>query len=277
VGPPGNQGQCKSNDAAFASTTAIEACYAKITGQILDLSEQQLLDCTPRGGANTSTAAGQCSRAQLTAHTYLEWVTKNKIKLSVEKDYPYRGLLQNNATQNVVSGCPASLPPPANITGVRIKKTIFTTSKGTEKKLRQMVLNNGAVVTTMVANAAFRKYKGGVFAGCATDKAKKAQEKANHVVAVVGFGKDAASGKAYWLVKNSRGPGWGEKGYMRLQRGVGMCGIGRALAVVECEAVADCTPGDDECEDDNMQDSGEYQVLEEAKDEKDEADEEDEE
>ena len=36
----------------------------------------------------------------------------------------------------------------------------------------------------------------------------------------------------------TRGAVWGEGGYIRLKKGVGMCGIGRAIAIVECQKVA---------------------------------------
>ena len=38
-----------------------------------------------------------------------------------------------------------------------------------------------------------------------------------------------------------RGTGWGEAGFIRLKRGVGMCGVGEALAVPLCEAVDGAT------------------------------------
>lgn len=61
----------------------------------------------------------------------------------------------------------------------------------------------------------------GVFTGkCGTEL--------NHGVTLVGYG-STSDGTKYWLVRNSWGIEWGEKGYIRMERdikeGGGKCGI----------------------------------------------------
>lgn len=50
----------------------------------------------------------------------------------------------------------------------------------------------------------------------------------NHAMVLVGYEED------YWILKNWWGQRWGERGYMKVKRGVNMCGISNyaAYAVV---------------------------------------------
>jgi len=61
--------------------------------------------------------------------------------------------------------------------------------------------------------SAWHSYQGGVFTGCSHDDVE-----IDHVVELVGYGTDADSGLAYWLVRNSWGSAWGENGYIRILR-----------------------------------------------------------
>ena len=60
--------------------------------------------------------------------------------------------------------------------------------------------------------------------GCAQSDPKKM----DHGVAIVGFGSE--SGTDYWIVRNSWGASWGEKGYARIVRGKNACGLANAAS-----------------------------------------------
>merc|ERR1712203_929744 len=56
----------------------------------------------------------------------------------------------------------------------------------------------------------------------------------DHGVAIVGFGED--KGKKYWTIRNSWGETWGEKGYYRIVRGTGACGLNTMVATATMDA-----------------------------------------
>ena len=67
------------------------------------------------------------------------------------------------------------------------------------------------------------------------------KKKPNHLVTIVGFGRDNSTGTMinYWLIRNSWGRNWGQDGYMLLQAASGapggMCKIASAPYVVASE------------------------------------------
>ncbi|KAI8525694.1 hypothetical protein RHMOL_Rhmol13G0249300 [Rhododendron molle] len=67
--------------------------------------------------------------------------------------------------------------------------------------------------------------------------------KLDHGVTVVGYG-TSSDGTKYWLVKNSWSSGWGENGYMKMERDVlaakeGLCEIAKEL-LTKREGVSEC-------------------------------------
>merc|ERR1712203_859805 len=72
-----------------------------------------------------------------------------------------------------------------------------------------MGATKGPVAISLAAGSfGWQLYGGGVLSKCDCDM--------DHAVQLVGYGTEA--GKDYWLVRNSWGGSWGEKGYVRIQR-----------------------------------------------------------
>jgi len=91
-----------------------------------------------------------------------------------------------------------------------------------ETAMAQELVARGPLSILMDATG-LQWYKGGVwnptgFLACTSDPADL-----DHAVLLVGYGRDAASGLDFWLVKNSWGADWGEEGYFKLARGVNRC------------------------------------------------------
>ena len=220
VSPVKHQGKCGSC-VAFATIGAVETCFHRVTKRFSDYSEQQLIDCGfGHKGANGCHDAGLDS--------YFDWLLEYKVDLAGEDQYPYMWA-------KPTLDCPADIGVDANLEA-RVKE-YFSINRGNEKQLKELVVSHGAIISTVAAHDEFKAYNGGIFEGCKPDA------KDNHAVLVVGYG-TTDEGEDYWLVKNSWGVGWGEDGFMRMKRGVKMCGIGRWLAGVEC-ALMDEDVGED--------------------------------
>lgn len=78
---------------------------------------------------------------------------------------------------------------------------------GDEKLLLSQLVEKGPIAIAVDASlSSFQNYKSGIYldSKCSTD--------INHAVLLVGYGTDKVTKLDYWLVKNSYGVDWGEKG-----------------------------------------------------------------
>jgi len=94
-------------------------------------------------------------------------------------------------------------------------------ASGEPEMIKNWLSAQPLTVSLNASNFGFRNYKRGIFS------AKECETSANHFGLLVGYGKREWDGQEYWILKNSWGTGWGEKGFAKIamQEGEGVCGI----------------------------------------------------
>ena len=201
VTPVKDQAQCGSCW-AFSSTGALEGAWFLKKKLLVNLSEQQLVDCSTSEG-NQGCNGGLMDYA-------FQYVIDNK-GLTTDKAYPYTATGPNNC---VAKG----LPVAATVSGF---KDVPTNS---QVALMTAVVQQPVAVAIEADESAFQLYASGVLTKpCGTNL--------DHGVLLVGYGTDTTTGLDYYKVKNSWGLDWGMKGYVLLGRGAkyngasGQCGI----------------------------------------------------
>jgi C1A family cysteine protease len=194
-----NQGICGSCW-SFSATGAIEGAYAIKTQNLISLSEQQLIDCSQLYG-NNGCNGGLMDSA-------FKYAMFNG--LCSEKEYPYAS--SNGQTEYYCSAC----SPIVNV------NNCYDVQPNNQVSLKEAVSVGPVSVAIDADTQYFQSYSSGILdlPYCNTNL--------NHGVLIVGYGED--NGKKYWLVKNSWGDNWGEKGYFRILRtddnnDPGICGI----------------------------------------------------
>ena len=193
VRPVKDQGQCGSCW-AFAATAAIETRHFLNTGNSVDLSEQQLVDCTyakPRSGCD----GGWPNDAY-----------KNNPKQATLASYPY------TAKGNEVCKTPPTIEYVSSISG-------YKGYVGDAVAMQEALVSEGSLSVAFYVEDSFFKYDfNQVYQSTSCD------QNVNHAVTITGYGEDE-DGTKFWIVKNSWGTNWGLGGYFRILRGVNMCRI----------------------------------------------------
>ena len=190
-----DQGQCGSCW-SFSATGAMEGAWAIAKGELVSLSEQQLVDCSKSYG-NHGCNGGLMDGA-------FHYAMDNG--MCGESDYSY------TASGGTCEECDPL---------VKISGCVDVTASN-EVDLKTAVSIGPVSVAIEADTKTFQLYKSGVLTGdaCGTNL--------DHGVLVVGYGTE--DGTEYWLVKNSWGTSWGEDGYIKIGRSdstssKGVCGI----------------------------------------------------
>ena len=195
-----DQGQCGSCW-SFSATGAVEGAVAILTSKLIDLSEQELVDCAGLKYGSMGCNGGQMDGA-------FKFIIENgQCSLS---SYPYTSGVSK--TGGTCQKCSA----------------VAHISSCSDVKANDQVSLKGAVAQQPVAIAIeadtryFQSYSSGILTStsCGTQL--------DHGVLIVGYGED--SGQKYWLVKNSWSNTWGDNGYVKIARSdstndAGICGI----------------------------------------------------
>ncbi len=103
--------------------------------------------------------------------------------------------------------------------------------KCSEELIMKEVMANGPVVVSFEPDFNFMYYKKGIYKSLNENNWMKESlnkpewEKVDHSVTLVGWGFDEKHQEKYWLLMNSWGAHWGEKGYFKMVRGSDHMGI----------------------------------------------------
>ena len=185
LGPVNTQGSCGACW-AFSATQTLEAHLAIATGKHVRLSAQSLLDCVD----NQLECGGKGGCDGAIEELGYEHAKTHGVPL--EDDYAYTA--RDGA-------CNTTVEPAVFADGyVKLPRN--------EALPLQRALATVGPVSISVAAGAWDFYGGGVFDGCTGNEGAEQ----DHGVQAVGYTKDA------WIIKNSWGADWGEKGYIYLSR-----------------------------------------------------------
>jgi hypothetical protein len=200
--PVKDQGNCGSCW-AFGSTGVLENVL-KLTGVPQLLAEQWMVSCNKSGWS--------CNGGNIAFDMFVN-------PGSVSQDqYPY------TATD---SACKSGLKY-----GEKILSWALVDGQGVPAALdiAKAIYLYGPVTAAVTADSNFQAYNSGIFNSCNSGQT-------NHLIDLVGFDIPGQ----YWILRNSWGTGWGEKGYMRIKWNCSS--VGEEAAFINFRLTPTPTPG----------------------------------
>lgn len=200
VTPVKNQASCGSCW-AFSATQTLESHLAIATGEEAPvLSPQQIVSCAPNPDHCGGTGGCQGSTQPL-AFNYTQTAG-----ITLNSDYPYTSGI------GITGQCKeAKIKPVAQNDGYEVLPENDYTA------LVTALATKGPIAISVAAGGlGWQLYGGGVYSDSGAIHPFLCDFTIDHAVQLVGYGED--NGKMYWTVRNSWGGGWGEGGYIRVER-----------------------------------------------------------
>merc|ERR1719375_3048227 len=183
-----NQGGCGSCW-AFSATETMESQYQIASGKLLTLAPQTYVNCVKNPDSCGGTGGCEGATMELAFN-----MTKEK-GIALESTLPYKGRDAKCSEYKAAVKCTGYVKNPVNDADA----------------LETAVATKGPMAITVAAGS-WQLYGGGIFHGCSKGFLGRQDNTLDHGVQLVGYTKD------YWIVRNSWGAGWGEKGYIRISR-----------------------------------------------------------
>lgn len=197
-----NQGSCGSCW-CFSTTAAIESAYNRMNNEVLDLSEEYILECI---NAYNSSATPQSTCAGGILDYALEMIVNTGLPL--ESTYPYAGSSfgTGNSAPSTISSCSST----ANFKKINFPKNgskpLWYRYDNISSSSVETLLKRGTLVVAIYADSTFMSYSSGTFS-CPVNFTT-AFANINHAVELVGM-----DCNGNYIIKNSWGTSWGESGF----------------------------------------------------------------
>jgi cathepsin O len=194
-----NQGNCGACW-AYSVVETIESMYGIKTQTTEDLSVQEIIDCA--GNNNDGCNGGDvCS--------LLSWMTITNFTIHKKSDYGKNSRCGKVSAQ-----------------GVQLQDFVCDRLVGSENAMMKLLVNIGPLAVAVNAQT-WQNYIGGVIEyHCDGDVSSL-----NHAVQIVGY--DLTAKIPHYIVRNTWGEDWGDRGYLYIAVDKNMCGVANEVSALK--------------------------------------------
>ncbi|KAA6402382.1 MAG: putative cathepsin B5 cysteine protease [Streblomastix strix] len=138
---------------------------------------------------------------------YVVWPHVLQYGIATEECIPYV------SNESRIPLCPTKCANGSDIVRYKPERISYLLAKD----MQQEILDNGHVDTAIITYEDFSHYEKGIYQHTYGGPVYA------HAIVAIGWGVE--NGIPYWLIQNSYGEEWGEKGYFKILRGSNECGV----------------------------------------------------